>query len=232
MTLENFTTLTLEESTVGEAWESENRFYWLSRADRLGKALSQYELYKSIVHLPGDVFELGVFKAASLIRLATFRNLLEGDYSRSIVGFDAFGRFPREGLLNRSDSIFIDEFEAECGEGLNRELVERILSRKGFENIYLREGNVFETIDRYLMERPATRLAYLHFDLDVMEPTTYALEVLYDRVVPGGLIVFDDYANGLAVGETEAVDRFVKDRKITIQRARFGSVPSFIRKEI
>ena len=231
MTSSSIKASVLKEGAAEAAWDSENMFYWLSPTNRLGKALAQYELYKSIVCLPGDVFELGVFKAASLIRLATFRHLLEGDHSRKIVGFDAFGRFPREGLCHQPDSDFIDAFEAECGEGLSREAVESILSRKGFSNIMLRGGNVFTTIESYLNEYPATRLAYLHLDLDVREPTIYSLEILYDRVVAGGLIVFDDYASGMAIGETEAVDEFARKRNLKLERAKFCSVPAFIRKQ-
>jgi hypothetical protein len=91
----------------GNVWDYENGFYWFSSPTRLNKMLAHYELYKSIVGLPGDIFELGVYKAASLIRLATFRNLLENDFSRKIVGFDAFGKFPKDQLSQQHDLTFI-----------------------------------------------------------------------------------------------------------------------------
>lgn len=40
----------------------ENGFYLTSKPYRLGNILAHYELYKKILHLPGDVVELGVFK--------------------------------------------------------------------------------------------------------------------------------------------------------------------------
>ena len=48
--------------------------------------------------------------------------------------------------------------------------------------------------------------------MDVKEPTDFALEKLYERVVPGGLIVFDDY-NSVA-GETISVDNFLKQKNL------------------
>jgi hypothetical protein len=48
-------------------WDYENGFYWFSSPARLNKLLAHYDLYKSIVGLPGDIFELGVYKAASLV---------------------------------------------------------------------------------------------------------------------------------------------------------------------
>jgi hypothetical protein len=44
--------------------------------------------------LPGNIIECGVFKGASLIRFATFRYILEAPFSRKIIEFDTFGKFP------------------------------------------------------------------------------------------------------------------------------------------
>jgi hypothetical protein len=73
--------------------------------------LAHFEIYKLILGLPGDIFELGVLKGASLIRWATFRTMLENDTSRAIVGFDAFGPFPINGLSMAQDVEFIKKFE-------------------------------------------------------------------------------------------------------------------------
>jgi hypothetical protein len=219
---------TLRGLNSSDVWDFENGFYWFSSPARLNKLLAHYELYKSIISLPGDVFELGVYKAASLVRLCTYRNLLENEFSRRIVGFDAFGKFPREQLALRSDLDFIEYFERAGGDGLQKADVELILANKGFRNVVLCEGNVLQTLAAYLNEHPATRLALLHLDMDVREPTAYALECLYDRVVPGGLIVFDDY-NAVA-GETDAVDEFLRARSLRIEKLTHYYVPAFVRK--
>ena len=213
-----------------DVWDYENGFYWFSATSRLNKTLAHYELYKSIVQIPGHVFELGVYKAASLVRFATFRDALENNYSRKIVGFDAFGAFPTDNLEVQEDLNFIESFEDAGGHGLTRNEVDQILSAKGFENIDLVAGNVFDTLPTYLSENPQTRIALLHLDMDVKEPTDFALELLYDRVVPGGLIVFDDY-NAVA-GETISVDDFVKKHSLMLEKLPFYNVPSFVRKPV
>ncbi len=211
-----------------DVWDHENAFYWFSHPTRIGKMIAHYELYKSIVNLPGDVIELGVYKATSLVRLATFRNLLENDFSRKIVGFDAFGKFPTENLTLEGDFAFIDRFEQDGGDGLAINDVREILKEKNFQNVALKEGNVFQTLPRYLEEYPATRIAFLHLDMDVKEPTAYALELLYARVVPGGLIVLDDY--NTVAGETDAVDEFRAKNNLKIEKLTHNYIPSFIRK--
>lgn len=221
---------TIRGFSKNSVYDYENAFYWLSHPTRINKLLAHYDLYRQIVDLPGDVFELGVFKAASLVRLATFRNLLENDFSRKIVGFDAFGEFPKDELTLDTDIEFIDRFEASAGHGLPLEDVRKIFEVKNFQNVILNKGNVFETIPAYLEENPATRIAFLHLDMDVKEPTVYALETLYDRLVPNGLIVLDDY-NSVA-GETDAVDDFLKSRKLRIKKTHHYYIPAYIQKPI
>ena len=211
-----------------DVWNFENGFYWFSDPSRMGKMLAHYELYKSILTLPGDVLELGVYKAASLVRLATFREMLENDRSRRIVGFDAFGEFPTEALELGSDLDFIDRFEAEGGPGLDVTEVSTILEAKGFRNITLEKGNVFDTLPDYLTRNPQTRIAFLHLDMDVKEPTEFALAQLWDRVVPGGLVVFDDY--NAVEGETDAVDAFAREKGLKLEKLGFYHVPAFVRK--
>ena len=105
-----------------------------------------------------------------------------------------------------------------------------LLKAKSFGHFELVEGNVLNTLPKYLEDNPATRLALLHLDMDVKEPTDLALELLYDRVVPGGLVVLDDY-NSVA-GETISVDEFARERGLKIEKLPFYTTPAFIRKPV
>lgn len=217
------------EDSGSDFWDFENGYYWHAPPSRIGKLLSQYELYKKITHLPGDIFELGVYKAASLSRLATFRELIENESSRNIVGFDAFGSFPRDGLSKEEDLAFIAKFEQIGGDGLSEGEVQSIFESKGFANFSLQKGDIFESLPTYLKKFPATRVALLHLDLDVKEPTLFALEHLWDRVVKGGLIMVDDF--GAVSGATEAVEEFAKTRDVNIEKLTFYKVPAFFVKK-
>ena len=90
-------------------WKYENLFYLTSDKKRILKLLDHYEVYKKILNIKGDIIECGVFRGASLIRFLTFRDLIEKNNKRKIIGFDAFGKFPhpKNNYKNkRSDSIF------------------------------------------------------------------------------------------------------------------------------
>src|SRR5208337_3635846 len=212
-----------------KCWDYENGFYLTSHVTRLAKMLAQYELYKTIVGLPGQVVECGVYKGASLLRFATFREILESPYSRKIVGFDAFGRFPQGGEDN-VNSAFIRRFCAEGGDGISRESFIQVLAHKGFENVELVEGDICSTLPQYVMEHPELKVALLHVDVDVYRPTQIILDQLFDRVVHRGLLVLDDY--GTVPGETQAVDEFLHktQRELLIEKLPISHIPAYIRK--
>lgn len=210
-------------------WDYENGFYLTSHVTRLAKMVAHYELYKMIVALPGHVVECGVYKGASFLRFVTFREILESPYSRKIVGFDAFGQFPRNGE-DPNNKAFIDRFAAEGGGGISRESLLEVLAHKGLKNIELIEGDVCSTVPKYATDHPELRIALLHVDVDVYRPTQVILDQLFDRIVLGGLLVLDDY--GTVTGETQAVDEFFlkTGTKLWVEKLPISHVPAFVRK--
>jgi hypothetical protein len=208
-----------------DAYEAENNFYLRSHPARLAKLLGHYELYRSIEDLPGAVVELGVYKGASLVRFATFRSLLENPFSRPIIGFDAFGAFPRGRVAAEADQAFIERFEAAGGEGIAKPMLEEVLAEKGFANVELIEGDIFDTLPAFLRDRPAQKIALLHLDLDVYEPTAFALDQLLPRMVRGGLVAFDDY--GLVEGATRAADETCARLGVMMSKLSHYQIPAF-----
>jgi hypothetical protein len=70
---------------------------------------------------------------------------------------------------------------------------------------------------------PIERLALLRVDGDLYSSTTDALEALYDRVVPGGFVIVDDY---FLPNCRQAVDDFIVSRRLTepIERADWTGI--------
>lgn len=115
----------------------ENGFYLTSKPYRLGNILAHYELYKMITNLPGDVVELGVFKGGSMIQWGTFRELLENERSRKLIGFDMFGEFPPADIVD-SDKQFVSDWNEQFkDEFVTREEIYQSLRYKGIGNVEL-----------------------------------------------------------------------------------------------
>jgi hypothetical protein len=208
-----------------DIYEAENTYFLKAPHHRIGKFLAHYELYKRILTLPGDVLELGVYKGASLMRFLAFRETLENQHSRKVLGFDAFGKFPVAEGENQADQQFIEKFEGAGGQGISREDLDAAIQAKATGNVELIPGDVFETLPAYLERRPELRIAILHLDMDVYKPTQFALSLLAERVVPGGLIVFDDY-NAVG-GATIAADEFAQRTGLALEKLPHYSVPAF-----
>jgi len=213
-----------------KTWDYENGFYLTSHVSRLAKSIAHYELYKRIVGLPGDIVEAGTFKGASFIRFATFREMLESQHSRKLISFDIFGRFPEE-TTKVMDTDFIEAFSMDAGEGISKEELKIVLEHKGIVNYELVQGNILHTIPEYVANNPQLRISLLHIDVDVYDATFCCLSNLYERVVVGGIIVFDDY--GVVHGETKAIDDFFKNNHInaTLRKLPFYKRPSYMVKE-
>jgi hypothetical protein len=212
---------------VEQRWDYENGFYITSHLSRLAKLVAHYELYKTIVHLPGHIVECGVYKGTSLIRFCTFREMMESPYSRKIIGFDAFGKFPIQD--DPLDRTFVEKFEREGGEGIPVGELERVLSHKGFTNYELVPGDICETIPQYVAEHPELKIALLHIDVDVYKPSVTILDFLFDRIVSGGVLALDDF--GTVAGETRAVDEFCAGKGLLVEKLPISHIPAFIRKK-
>ena len=209
-----------------KAFDYENGFYLTSSVDRMGNILAHYELYNRIIDLPGEVVECGVFRGGTLIQLASFRELLETENSRKIIGFDVFGEFPE--AKNAADRKFRESWVQETNnEFLTKEELAYSFVHKGIGNVELVKGDILETAKNYVAEHPELKIALLHIDTDIYEPAKEALRVFFDRVVKGGIVAFDDY--GTVGGETKAVDEFFGEVKPELRKFRFAhGKPSYL----
>ena len=63
-----------------------------------------------------------------------------------------------------------------------------------------------------LAQESPEKIAFLHIDLNSPAAEVAALEVLFDRVVPGGCVVFDDYGWHLFRKQKIAEDAFMAAR--------------------
>ena len=211
-----------------KSFDYENGFYLTSLPVRFGNMLAHYELYKKTIGVPGDIVECGVFKGTSLIQWATFRELLENEDSRKIIGFDIFGEFPSEWTKSeKSDQKFADDWNRQFGgEFITCQELQSSLALKGINNVELVKGDIKHTLPTYFRGGGQIRISLLHVDVDVYEPTKFVLEQLWDRVVVGGMVILDDY--GMVEGATVAIDEFFRDKKSRIEKLTISHKPVYV----
>ena len=162
------------------------------------------------------------------IELSGGTEYYENFESRSIVGFDVYGKFPDDLKLD-SDKSFIKRFEKDGGYGISEPDLDMFLKKKNFSNYSLIRGNILKTLPDYLKNNPEKKFSLIHIDVDVYEPTKHILENTWDKIVKGGVLILDDY--GTVEGETIAVDEFIHNKNILIQKLPYKYKPSFIIKK-
>jgi hypothetical protein len=211
------------------AWDYENDFYLSCDITRISKILAAYELYKMVCDLPGHVVECGVFKGSSLSRFAMFRSLFGNVYSRKIIAFDIFDKFPEAKF--QEDIRAREKFVQEAGEqSISVEQMREVLDRRGIgQNVELVPGDITLTVPDYIKNKPELKISLLNLDTDIREPAVTILEYLFPRIVRGGILILDDY--GTWPGETNAVDEYFKDMHVRFQKFSFAMTPCYMVKE-
>ena len=160
--------------------------------------------------------------------MAHFRDLLESRYSRKLIGFDIFGAFPKTEF--EDDKKYLNAFTDSAGENsIELDEIIKIMEHKKLENYEFIKGDINKTIPEFCKNNEHLKIALLHIDTDVYEPAVTILENMYDRVVRGGCIMFDDY--GVFPGETKAVDEFFTNKGLVVQKLTVSHTPSFIIKK-
>ena len=107
--------------------------------------------------------------------------------------------------------------------------LENIFKENNYSNFELIEGDVVKTLPIFLKKNKHVKISLLHLDLDIFRPTFFVLEKLFNRIVKGGIILFDDYAE--ISGATEAVDKFFKNKNYKIEKLKYYKRPSFVVKK-
>lgn len=86
-------------------------------------------------------------------------------------------------------------------------------------NLHYVVGDVMETLkDKTTIPQ---KIAILRLDTDWYESSKYELEQMYDNVVTGGIIIFDDYYHW--DGQRRATDDFFKSRNINYNFVNIGN---------
>jgi hypothetical protein len=157
---------------------------------------------RSLDAVPGEVAECGVRYGKSTMFLA---EIVAG--RREMHLFDSF-----EGLSEadpaKDPGVNIWKAGGRGRRFRNRRLDEVLARFARHPNITVHQGWI---PDRFA-EVADRRFAFVHVDVDMYQPTLDSVRFFYDRLVPGGMLVCDDYGSGKFPGAKTAVDEALEGR--------------------
>jgi O-methyltransferase len=152
-----------------------------------------HQLARSFSGKEGEVAEVGVYKGG------TARILALGCPNKRVHLFDTFTGMP-------SSDPTIDYHPVGDFADTSLESVQRLLS--DCPNVEFHVGMFPGTAGPI----ENTRFCLVHLDVDNYQSNRESLAFFYDRMVPGGAIVFDDYLWEHTPGIKKSIDEFLADK--------------------
>lgn len=139
--------------------------------------------------------EFGVFGGGSLEVLARFNPGVD------ILAVDSFEGVPKESEFDYHREGDFNGVNYHAIGGYFKLVYPAVRIFKGFI------PKVFEVFD------DNTKFSFCHVDLDMYDSVKEACEFLFSRMLPDGIILFDDYKVNSTPGATKAVDEFFSDKE-------------------
>lgn len=157
-----------------------------------------------VKHLPGDTAEAGVFQGTS----SWFICESLAPFGKRHHAFDSF-----EGISAPGDADGEHWFEGDLA--ASEDAVRNLLAPFGAE---VHRG----WIPDCFANAGIAHLCFAHIDVDLYEPTLESMRFFYPRLVPGGVLVCDDYGFLTCPGATRAVDEYMSDKPEEVIHAPTG----------
>jgi O-methyltransferase len=154
--------------------------------------------------VPGDFVECGVYRGDMTWMIT--QNVDVAGAGKTFFLYDTFSGFdPR--YSSTDDFPDAPNLYALANKEYNAPDIEEFVRRRFRDkpHIVVTKG----VVPDILRERCPDSIAYLHLDMNSPRAETGALEVLFNRVSTGGIIVFDDYGWKVFHRQKEAADAFM-----------------------
>jgi hypothetical protein len=162
---------------------------------------------KHAAQVEGDFVECGVNTGIFSLALCEFIDF--NATGKRFFLFDTYEGIPEDQITEeekglRRGEVYADLYE-DCFE----------LAKKNFEKYPRAElvrGRVPESLGTVEIEK----VAYLSIDMNIVEPEIAAMEFFWDKIVPGGVVVLDDYGWADHHAQRRAMDAFAARRGVAI----------------
>ena len=187
----------------------------------LARFLSLFETYKTVVSLSGDVGDFGTYKGGSFFALAKFVKLLEPFSNTAVHGFDWF-----KGQLPGPNDNVVNEGKYKSSKGG----LEELIRAQGLEGLMkLHDLDLANEFDDFLKQRRWLMFKLAFVDIGMEGVLLSVLGPIWDRLVPGGVLILDHFNHEASPTESELLLRVTGSA--LIEQVEYSRSPTaFVRK--
>jgi len=161
------------------------------------------QLARYAISLGGAFAECGVYRGATAYLIARVLHV-HGAPHLKLHLFDSFS-----GL---SDPSAIDGSYWRAGDMASSLEEVRANLAEWSDRVVMHPGWIPERF----VDVTADRFAFVHIDVDLFRPTLESLSFFYQRMLPGGIVLCDDYGFASCPGARAAMDEFFESERETI----------------
>jgi hypothetical protein len=200
-------------------YDSFNNFIFSDDIKLTGKLLHRFEYFLKVKDLPGDIVEVGVFKGSGISSFMKFIEIYCPNSNKKVIGFDIFDTLEANNILNKDgntdkESMNVVYDRVSSNELTLESVTDRLIQTKiNSDKFKLIKGDVEFTLPKFLEENQGFRTSLIYIDVDLDRPTYHTLKNLWDRLLPGGVVLFDEYEYH-KFSESNGVEKFLKEMKI------------------
>lgn len=199
----------LMESYPSTKDEKERSLGLFIRGSLLARILAIGDIYHKIIQKPGIVIDLGTWRGQTAVLCENFRAVYEPlNFNRRIVCFDTFEGYKGFSGQDKASILHQDGTYAVGGSNY-AELLERILKLHERSNAMghnngkhkVIAGDCRNTLPDFFRDHPDEFVVLAFFDLNCYEPTSKCLDLIFERLVPGGIVAFWQLTRGTVQAE-------------------------------
>ena len=174
----------------------------------LNRIITLYEIYKKTLGLNGHIAELGVYKGSGSLLFAKLVKIFESESLTQVHGFEWF-----KGTGDKNS--YDNELVKKGTYSYDKKKLLKLIKIQGFNNILkIHDIDIVKELEKFLKKNSHLRFKLVFLDIGINSVLDIAIPLVWNKLVKGGALIFDQYNHELAPGETIAIEKYLKGKKI------------------
>lgn len=178
----------------------------LGRSDIRWRVFNACTLAKYALRVPGDFVECGTNRGGTATTILHYTDFSAAN--KKFFLLDTFQGFDTSVLTQRESATIAEGYNerySDCYEDVKAHF-------KRYPFVEVIKGSVPSTLTQITSEK----ISFLHLDMNCSAPERAAIETLWDRIPPGGVVLLDDYGWDGHEEQKATLDDFAASKGIEV----------------